>query len=307
MRFLREDDSMKRTSRTKSVVLAALVALAAASCARNGVETAPEESASVAKGWAPMATDVNGIWLQVEDPGALGLLVRFNYDGTFAMDDAGDLTTSPAATGTFELDGHSITFTSEGSDLCTDGDSWTWQASLSEGGSLHIVEAADPCRTSHSTNWTLVRISPGSVSLRDGLADGPITAAAPSHGRPPTANKLAGVWLPIESQGLLVRFEPDGNIAVDNHGELDTRPAILGTYKLKGRSIIVTVRSGPACQAGDKWTWKAGLSGDGHLDTVLTERGTGNCARPVGTKWTFIRVSPSSEGGQTIQAPVNSG
>jgi hypothetical protein len=98
-----------------------------------------------------------------------------------------------------------------------------------------------------------------------------------------------------------VRFSPDGTLAMDNHGELGRTPAILGSYKLKGRAIIVTVSGGSACP-GDDWTWRAGISEDGQLDTVLTEPGAGNCAQPVGTEWTFIRVSPRSAASAGITA-----
>jgi hypothetical protein len=170
----------------------------------------------------------------VEDPDRLGLLVRFSANGTFAIDDGGDLATSPDALGTFDLDEDVITFTTEGSNLCTEGDSWAWQASLSDDGRLHFVyteEAADPCRVPRGREWTLIRVMPrpyieGAAAIRA------ITAAGLREGRPPKASDLAGIW--FSPNAPLVWFGPDAAFLIDNKGHLDTDPPIRGTYEVDG-------------------------------------------------------------------------
>jgi hypothetical protein len=260
-----------------------------------------EESASAAEGRSPTVTDLNGIWLQIEDRSSIGLLVRFAPDGTFAIDDRGYLDTRPAALGTFGVDGDTITFMSEGSDLCTEGDSWAWQARLPEIGLLHVVhtrEAADPCRVPVGTEWTLIRLSPGSVA-----ASRAISVTAPAEGSPPTVSEqLVGIWFVEPTGNLLVRFSPDGAFAFDNKGHLAPDPAVLGKYSLKEDTIRFTISGGGACTSGDSWAWEASLAEDGLLRIVHTKEASGNCRVPIGTEWTLIRVSPSSDASAEITA-----
>jgi hypothetical protein len=101
----------------------------------------------------------------------------------------------------------------------------------------------------------------------------------------------------------MIRFGPDQAFAVDTHGSIDSSPALIGTYELDGRDIVVTVTQvGGACDAGDTWTWQAGVPEDGRLQLVFTETGRGQCAIPIGTEWSFIRLSPRSSAGADITA-----
>lgn len=244
--------------------------------------------------------DLNGTWLLVENTRWPGLLVQFSTDGMFAIDDRGILATSPAARGTFELDGDTITFTSEGSDICINGDSWEWKASLTATGRLDIVhteEAADPCRNPNGTEWTLVRVSPppSAAILGIEIPDSP-------EGRPPTPGELAGIWFPVEAPGILFSFTPAGAFAVDNHGLLVTNPAIRGTHELEDGRISFTIEGGDACAFGDSWVWRARLSEDGLLRIKHTKEASGNCRTPRGTEWTLIRLSPGSPASAEITA-----
>jgi hypothetical protein len=101
----------------------------------------------------------------------------------------------------------------------------------------------------------------------------------------------------------MIRFGPDQAFAVDTHGSIDSSPAVIGTYELNGRDIVVTVTQvGSACEVGDTWTWRAGVPEDGQLHLVFTQTGRGNCAIPIGTEWSFIRLSPPSSSGQDLTA-----
>jgi hypothetical protein len=122
----------------------------------------------------------------------------------------------------------------------------------------------------------------------------------PVEGQPPTAESIQGIWRHAEQPSRMIRFGPDQAFAVDTHGVLDSAPALVGTYELDGRDVVVTVTGVGACDAGDSWTWRAGVPEDGRLQLVFTETGRGNCAIPIGTEWSFIRLSPKSSAGADV-------
>lgn len=282
------------------------VCLALAACADSDKESPDADpDLPAVEGEAPTDPDLTGIWLQVEDPDSLGVLVEFSSAGTFAMDDAGDLAANPAATGTYELQKDTITFTSKGSDECDEGDKWEWRAGVPELGQLHVVhveEGADPCVTPLGTEWTLVRLSPSSSASAD------IDVAGSTKGRPPSEEEVEGVWLVPEEDSLLIQLGPDGSFFLDNEGDLAVAPPVLGTYELGEDSIDFTIDGGYACTAGDGWAWTANLVDDGLLHISHTKAAqSGNCDVPVGVEWTLVRVSPSSEAGGEITPVTTDG
>jgi hypothetical protein len=120
----------------------------------------------------------------------------------------------------------------------------------------------------------------------------------PVEGRAPSADELQGIWQHVTQPTRMIRFGPDDGFAVDTHGSIDSSPALVGAYELDGRNIVVTVTQvGGACDVGDTWTWRSGVPADGRLELVFTETGRGGCAIPVGTEWSFIRLSPRSSAG----------
>ena len=135
---------------------------------------------------------------------------------------------------------------------------------------------------------------------------GPTESASPSipvDGRPPTVDDIAGIWQHSTQPSRMIRFGPDQAFAVDTHGSIDSSPALVGTYELDGRDIVVTVtQPGGACDVGDTWTWRTGVPEDGRLQLVFTETGRGQCAIPIGTEWSFIRLSPKSSAGADLTA-----
>ena len=135
---------------------------------------------------------------------------------------------------------------------------------------------------------------------------GPTESASPSipvEGKPPTADNIQGIWQHSTQPSRMIRFGPDQAFAVDTHGSIDSSPALVGTYELDGRDIVVTVtQAGGACDVGDTWTWRTGVPEDGRLQLVFTETGRGQCAIPIGTEWSFIRLSPKSSAGADLTA-----
>ena len=121
------------------------------------------------------------------------------------------------------------------------------------------------------------------------------------EGRPPSADDIQGIWQHETQPTRMIRFGPDDGFAVDTHGSIDSSPALVGTYELDGQDIVVTVTQvGGACDVGDTWTWRSGVPEHGRLQLVFTETGRGSCAIPVGTEWSFIRLSPRSAAGAEL-------
>jgi hypothetical protein len=121
------------------------------------------------------------------------------------------------------------------------------------------------------------------------------------EGQPPSADDLRGIWQHEAQPSRMIRFGPDDGFAVDTHGSIDSSPALVGTYELDGGDIVVTVTQvGGACDVGDTWTWRAGVPEDGRLQLVFTETGQGACAIPIGTEWSFVRLSPRSPAGADL-------
>ena len=137
-------------------------------------------------------------------------------------------------------------------------------------------------------------------------ATGPTEPASPSipvEGEPPTADSIRGIWQHATQPSRMIRFGPDQAFAVDTHGSIDSSPALVGTYELDGRDIVVTVTQvGGACDVGDTWNWRTGVPEAGRLQLVFTQTGRGQCAIPIGTEWSFIRLSPRSSAGADLTA-----
>ena len=134
-----------------------------------------------------------------------------------------------------------------------------------------------------------------------GTAPEPPTVTGPD-GRAPTEDDIHGIWRHTTQPTRMIRFGPDQAFAVDTHGAIDSSPALVGTYELDGRDIVVTVTGIGPCAAGDSWTWQSGLLGEGQLQLVFTETGIGECGIPIGTEWSLIRLSPRSSAGAELAA-----
>jgi hypothetical protein len=117
--------------------------------------TPPEER--TAEGNPPTESELVGLWaIEETEPTRL---ITFEADGSFAIDDRGQLDDAPAAAGSYELEGQEITFNTEGSDICVDGDTWVFEVGVPESGRLHMVireDAEEPCNQGVGAQWFLV-------------------------------------------------------------------------------------------------------------------------------------------------------
>ena len=141
--------------------------------------------------------------------------------------------------------------------------------------------------------------SPPSTTSADATSE-PAPPTVEVEGDPPTAESIRGIWRHEDQPSRMIRFGPGDAFAVDTHGSIDSSPAVVGTFEIQGSDVVVTVKGVGACDAGDTWTWRAGVPVDGRLNLVFAQTGHGGCAIPVGTEWSFIRLSPASEAGAGI-------
>jgi hypothetical protein len=274
----------------KGTIIALVAALALAACGGDDDGEEPEAAAPpeerTAEGEPPTESELAGIWW-LTDPGideGATLLVRFSPDGTFAIDDGGLLDTTPAAAGTYELDGEMINFESSGSEVCTEGDTWAFEAGVPSEGQLHTVvkeDADEECSLGVGAQWRLTRVSPSSPPGVE-ITGEPGEDAVP----PEDAETLAGIWL-LEGSGQLLRFGRDQSYATDDAGGLGADPADVGTVELD-RDGTLTFTSGPRsriCSEGDRWVWEGVEIAVAPATRPDPEAGEGGLA--VGGDWTL--------------------
>lgn len=249
----------------------------------------PGPSLPVIEGQLPTPSLLNGIWLEDRGRAVYPVLVRFSLDGTFAIDNGGRLDTTPVVLGTYEIDGRRITFTTDGSRDCFDGESWAWEVGLPEDGRLEGVHAVDnataACSLSVGTRWNLTRVSPsspGSAAIVSG-------EVGPDALPPSSPFSLAGIWV-REGTGQLFRYAPGGGYAFADGGMLGTDPFDVGDVELnpdRGTITFTTGEGSRGCTRGDRVIWEnVQLEGD-TLRAVVRRDG---CTGQAGLELTWIRV-----------------
>ncbi|HSJ51356.1 MAG TPA: hypothetical protein VLA90_08740 [Actinomycetota bacterium] len=194
-----------------------------------------------------LVSELEGIWSS-----GFSIVARFSADGTYAIDDRGNLGSGPAALGTYEVAGDTIRFTNEDGTVCPVGDEFAWRVDMIEGGRLQAVFTDGGCSEPVGSIYNLTRVSPRSPAGA-GLA-------RPEPGRdgdrPELAFDLAGIWL-RQGTGELLRFGVDGSYRIDDGGSLDTDPDDVGRFAIDDRGTI-TFTSGAEsrqCTEGDRTIW----------------------------------------------------
>jgi hypothetical protein len=250
-----QERRQRRTARNRRIGVFALVAALGVAAAVISMASRPQEERTVdvghpVDGSVPTNEAMAGLWLnQGPSPGWSGLMAQFGRDGSFAFDAEGELGVSPANVGTYEIDGHVVTFTSgSGGDTCSTGESFSMRVGVRDDGQLHGVMLEDGCRTAKDTEFIWTRVSPASDA---GTA---ITTDATGVLEPPAdLFSLRGTWL-LQGTGLVLRIDWSGTYAVDDAGQLASEPFDEGTVELNGRRLTLTSgASSRGCDEGARW------------------------------------------------------
>jgi hypothetical protein len=241
------------------------------------------------QGLEPTAERLAGIWVIHDDN---PLLVRFSPDGTYAFDNIGLLDTDPAASGTFEVSGRTITFVEGQSRICPEGDRYGWRASVTTDGRLHVLHLStqeviddipDDCDLAGESTWT--RVSPSSQA---GMR---IPAIPQGDEAPPSSiSALRGIWL-LEGGGHLIRFNTDGTYALDDGGALGKDPDDVGAFEVDAQGGVTLTSGGDSrtCAEGDRSVWENIRLAGGRLRAVVADNA---CPTGIETDLTWIRLSP---------------
>jgi hypothetical protein len=238
-------------------------------------------------------TDLAGVWLQVSHPDHLNQVVVFAPDGTYRMDEEGQLLHRPASHGTYQLVGHHLHLADVTGAGCPRGHRSVWDVQLDVRGRLRVAAAPlelEGCPLDGDGTRGFRRVSPGDVRIRG-------SAAATSAQRDATLRELRGLWLQVADPrhlGLLIAFDPDGSFAMDGRGRLGDDPEARGTVHIADGILTFSSRGSSVCPGGVEWARRGSLPVSGELHIAATRGGGAGCPGTPGGGTTFVRISPSS-------------
>ncbi len=276
-----------------------LPTIAAALLAVNSVEPPTTDSPTSTDGVPLSVETMAGIWHleSFQVPGGpaqrtQGLLMAIEADGTIAVDNYGDLVTSPYIVSRYELDGDVIVFLGGcGQDL---------RAVIPEDGRLHTVIAEpgiEGCGNDIpvGVEWSWIRVSPSSpageaLSTPGDAFDNPYS---------PSDTPMAGTWL-RQGSGQLLHLGDFGDYAIDDGGLLGIDPDDTGAYEIDGDTITFTSDGSATCTAGDIQLWESVVLDDVRLHEDLSQSakvlqtagGEPDCTSHVAGDQTWLRLSP---------------
>jgi hypothetical protein len=253
--------------------------------------SSPQEDASPARELA--TTDLAGVWLQVSHPDHLDQVVVFAPDGTYRMDEEGDLLDRPASHGTYRLVGDQLHLADATGAGCPRGHRSVWSAGVDVRGRLLVAAAPlalEGCPLDgDGTRW-FHRVSPGDVRI---LGSAGATAAQ----RDATLRELRGLWLQVTDPGhlgLLIAFGPDGSFTMDGRGRLGDDPEAHGTVHIAEGILTFSARGSSVCPGNVGWERRGSLPVSGELRIATTRGGGDGCPGTPRVATTFVRISPSS-------------
>jgi hypothetical protein len=181
--------------------------------------TEAEQDRRVSEGAPPTARRLAGIWRN-ESPGSRQLLVRF-AGKTFAIDNNGLLDTPPWSSGTYEVDGRTMTL------LGTAVDRWKWEAGIPEDGRLHTVMIYD--HTAHvapGTEWTWTRVAPSSPAGAQITAEGGRPGDPHAHQAESRTCAEGTSWVP-KDVGLIFGAGTLWGVVTKDDGQRDLGPDLM--------------------------------------------------------------------------------
>lgn len=118
-----------------------MVALAIVLVGCGGIdEPRTTPSVEAGAGAAPTVDTLRGVWLR----DGHSLFVSFSNEGRFAADPERDaLDGTPFGAGTYEIDGNTIMFVFDNTEICTEGDTSVWTVRQPEPDRLEVTVTDD--------------------------------------------------------------------------------------------------------------------------------------------------------------------
>jgi hypothetical protein len=113
-------------------------------------------------------------------------------------------------------------------------------------------------------------------------------------GAAPTTALLDGVWRDDHST-LLVLFRRDGTMQFDDSGALYGDPRGVGTYRISGDQVSMTIDGGSAGCAGARLSMRAAVTPTGEVHVVTTRPAREGCAPGGGDVWALQQVLPTRD------------
>lgn len=206
-----------------------------------------DEDATFLTGEAPTRELLEGVW-RLDNPTSSKLVVLFTADGAIAYDDTGELTTNPLATGTYDIDGDTISVTIDGGPAGCSGRTLSARVAVSETGTLPVLPidfVGGTCGLPLRSRWVLEQVLPTSEVYAT-LQNPP-----GNSWDPPPAGEIVGIWYDPGGR-LLVELRTDGSYtAIAGVGEA----VDVGTW-VDDSSTRVTLTSSAqsaTCRAGDQF------------------------------------------------------
>lgn len=208
--------------------------------------SASEDHSDFLTGSAPTADLVEGVWRQREPD--VTLLMRFLPDGEVWIDGSGALFSSGRAlTGTYQIEGDTITVEPVyGASVCA-GDDIAVRASLPATGLMHVAFISpDNCFARPDREWVMEQVLPTAPDLAaETFAEGEQSWPALEEAQVP------GVWF-AAGGGYLLSMSEAGTYAVaGGSGDLVDQ----GSWSARGSPVGLTLVSSvdsATCRAGDQ-------------------------------------------------------
>jgi hypothetical protein len=204
----------------------------------------PDVFADFLKGEAPTPESLNGFWRL--DNG--NVMVRFQQDGVVQFSDKGAIISDPVTTGTYEIDGDTITVITSDAPRCVSPE-WTMRAAHPEPGITNLV-LFDP--QFGSQLGTCQKVA-STAALHQVVPTGSILAGLDNSGvrgwQATTDKKwLFGDWM-AEGGGYLLELTQDGYYyVVDDSAEVVDN----GRWRFRDSALELFSRTeSPQCDEGD--------------------------------------------------------
>jgi hypothetical protein len=208
------------------VIVAAGIVFGVTQLSGNDNKPAPQPTHSAQLPTPAFPIDhVASMWVDEQS----GSLLLINADGTYAIDDGGNIDTAPADQGTVEVIGDTLRFSSsDSSNECQAGQGWDFSPlGLTEDTgnvvSMDAVTSAATCSAVPTGGVTWTNIAYWTPRHED--------LSLPGIGTPVTAEDETGLFV-SDGEGFLVIQAGDGTFRTYEPGNYDSGPYETGTWEV---------------------------------------------------------------------------